>query len=85
MCNIFPLGGAGGLGGRGRRCYGYTGYPTSGRNFVLMTEPLVEHLGGHVVQVEHREKVLLTFNNYSPKAKSILLNNPPDEVDFCKL
>ena len=58
---------------------------TSGRNFVLMTEPLVEHLGGHVVQVEHREKVLLTFNNYSPKAKSILLNKPPDEVKFCKL
>ena len=58
---------------------------TSGRNFVLMTEPLVEHLGGHVVKVEHREKVLLTFNNYSPKTKSILLNNPPDEVDFCKL
>ena len=58
---------------------------TSGRNFVLMTELLVEHLGGNMVQVEHREKVLLTFNNYSPKAKSILLNNPPDEVDFCKL
>ena len=59
---------------------------TSGRNFVLMTELLVEHLGGHVVQVEHREKVLLIFlNNYSPKAKSILLNNPPDEVEFCKL
>ena len=58
---------------------------TSGRNFVPMTEPLVEHRGGHVVQVEHREKVLLTFNNYSPMTKSILLNNPPDEVEFCKL
>ena len=30
---------------------------TSGRNFVLMTELLVEHLEGHMVQVEHREKV----------------------------
>ena len=58
---------------------------TSGRNFVLMTALLVEHFGGHVVQVEHREKVLPTFNNFSPKAKSILLNNSPDEVQFSKL
>ena len=34
---------------------------TSGRNFVLMTELLVEHLGGHVVLVERREKVLLIY------------------------
>ena len=34
---------------------------TFGTNFVPMTEPLVEHLGGHAVLVEHRDKVLLIY------------------------
>ena len=33
MCNIFPLGGAGGLGGRGRRCYDFNGYPNFWQKF----------------------------------------------------